>query len=84
MGFLDKLLHRTPAAQTPPAPEPARCIHGALVPRWDNVADMGQEDKATSYCCDSCYKEFTPEEARAMRAIALERMRDLSEPPSPN
>jgi hypothetical protein len=45
---------------------------------------MGQEDKATSYCCDSCYKEFTPEEARAMRAIALERMRDLSEPPSPN
>jgi hypothetical protein len=84
MGFLDRLLHRTPTAQTTPAPEPAPCIHGALVPRWDNVADMGQEDKATSYRCDSCYQEFTPEEARAMRAIALERMRDLSEPPSPN
>ncbi len=85
MGILDKVLHRTATVQpTSTAVEPAPCMHGALVPRWDNVSDIGQEDKATSYRCDSCYKEFTPEEARVLRAIGIERLRNLGEPPSPN
>jgi hypothetical protein len=84
MGFLDKLLHRSSALKSTPASAPAPCIHGALVPRWDNAADMGQEDKTTGYRCDACGKEFTPDEARGLQAQAADRLRALSEPPSPN
>ncbi|MSQ30307.1 MAG: hypothetical protein EXR68_07470 [Dehalococcoidia bacterium] len=33
----------------------AECLHLALAPRWDSAADMGHEDRATSYVCDSCH-----------------------------
>jgi len=45
---------------------------------------MGREDKATSYRCDSCGAEFTPDEVHELREQALERLRDISEPPSAN
>lgn len=44
--------------ETPP------CPHTALVPRWDSIEDMGKEDKATSYFCQGCNTEMTPEEAQ--------------------
>jgi hypothetical protein len=84
MGLLDKLLHRTTTVTPTQASEAAACLHGALVPRWDNVADMGNEEKVTSYRCDSCGKDFTPEETRGLWAIAAERLRQVNEPPSPN
>lgn len=84
MRFLDKLLHRAPTATTTPVPVSATCLHVALVPRWDSVADMGHEEKATSYRCDSCGKDFTPEETRGLWASAAQRLRGVNEPPSPN
>ncbi|HLF72158.1 MAG TPA: hypothetical protein VI759_08425 [Dehalococcoidia bacterium] len=49
------------AVEAPP------CPHGILVPRWETVADMGIEAKATRYACDACHQEFTPEEANRIR-----------------
>jgi hypothetical protein len=80
MGIFDRLLHRSSETETA---APA-CMHGALIPRWDSVADMGREDRATGYRCDSCGAEFTPDEVNALRLEAFERLRDLSAPPSTN
>jgi hypothetical protein len=84
MGLLDKLLRRSPEAGTAVEPQERSCLHGALIPRWDSVEDMGKEERATSYRCDSCGSEFTPHEVHELRAQALERLRDLSEAPSAN
>jgi hypothetical protein len=40
------------------------CPHTALVPRWDNLEDMGKQDKATSFHCQGCDQVFTAEEAQ--------------------
>ena len=60
MSFLGRLFG---GGKTKPVDQPAvalECPHTALVPKWDNVHDMGIEDKATGYECDSCHKAFTP------------------------
>ena len=75
MSFLGKLFG---GGKTKPVDQPAvalECPHTALVPKWDNVHDMGIEDKATGYECDSCHKAFTPEEARSIRETLAERLR---------
>jgi hypothetical protein len=84
VGFVDKLLHRTPMAKPTPTPAASVCLHGVLVPRWDNVADMGKDERATSYRCDSCGKDFTPEEAQGLWARAVEQLRRVNEPPPSN
>ncbi|MFA7249352.1 MAG: hypothetical protein WC273_06915 [Dehalococcoidia bacterium] len=46
------------------------CAHVAVTPRWDRVEDMGHEERATSFVCDSCHATLTPDEARrALRDI---------------
>ncbi|MGI8554686.1 MAG: hypothetical protein ACR2PL_28425 [Dehalococcoidia bacterium] len=82
MSFLDKFLHHAPAAAATEAP--VECLHGVVLPRWGSVADMGHEDKATSYHCDACGKDFMPEEARAVRATEAERLHTLLESRSSN
>jgi len=73
MSFLSKLFG---GGKTKPVAQVAlECPHAALVPKWDNVQDMGVEDKATGYDCDACHKAFTPEEARTIRATLAERLR---------
>jgi hypothetical protein len=56
-------------------PAPAGCPHTVLLPRWDDVADMGHEDRATSFVCEGCGEEFTPREVRepAVRSGARPR-----------
>ncbi len=57
------------------------CPHTTLVSHWDSVADMGKEDKVTSYRCDSCEQEFTAEEGRRLRETEAERVqRELATP----
>ncbi len=59
----------------PPAEsESVVCLHVALVPHWDNPADMGQEEKASRFLCEGCRKEFTAEEVRDFRATETERI----------
>jgi hypothetical protein len=64
MGILSKLFDK-PAAhvqeeakQETPAELEADCPHTVLIPRWDNAADMGNNDKATEFVCESCGRSF--------------------------
>ena len=72
---LDAQRERRAAAAAP-------CPHTALTAHWDSVADMGNDEKATSYTCQSCNQSFTPAEGRALRATEAERVRrELSTEP---
>jgi len=49
-----------------------------LTARWDSVADMGDESKATAFVCATCNSEFTPQEAAVVRdAQAAQIRREL-------
>ncbi len=90
MGFLDRLFgkqraieeragHRlqrqTATAEVPP------CPHTAITARWESVADMGKEDKATGYTCQGCGQSFTAAEGRTLRATEAERVQHELAPP---
>ncbi len=85
MSLLDKLLHRTkPVVRPTVASGP--CLHITLVPKWDTVADMGHEDRASGYTCDSCGQSVTAAEGRALRESEAERLRQQAgtdTPPAP-
>jgi len=72
MGLFDKLFPKEekPAVVVETAP----CAHGLLTPRWDSVADMGKEERATSFVCEACREEFSPQEARALHESMAERL----------
>jgi hypothetical protein len=88
MGLLDKLMGREKkrdvraglaSTQARTVQENADCVHTSLVPKWDSVADMGHEDKATSWTCSACGRDFPPEEGQAMRATEADRLRQRME-----
>jgi len=81
MGIIDRLLHRTSTAK-PAASGFTTCPHTALLPRWDNLADMGQLGRVTGYHCDSCGKDFTPAEVQRLRATEGERLGGMEGPPA--
>ena len=66
---------RTREASAAEQVEPRECPHVMLVPRWDSAADIGIEDRASAYLCDSCKRTFAPQEARELRASEAERLR---------
>jgi hypothetical protein len=75
MGFLSKIFgggnKQAAAVETGPVVE---CPHSVLVPRWDSVQDMGIEEKATRYMCESCKEIFEPAEAQRLRDTLAERI----------
>ena len=71
MGLFRKSSPAETAAVEEDAPE---CMHVALSPRWDNLDDMGHDDRISSYVCQSCSAEFTPAEERLLRATEAERI----------
>ncbi len=74
MTVLERLLRR-PASPTPTGGiQVGGCTHGALAPRWHDPADLGREEKATSYTCESCGDTFTPAEAHRLQAERKERL----------
>ncbi len=75
MSWLDRLSRRQP---TPDAalPSEARCPHTKLLPQWDDPADLGRNDKASSFRCDACGQVLTPAEAEAVRASEGKRLRE--------
>ncbi len=82
MGFLSKLFGRSSdKVDELPARSPeevqATCPHGTITGRWDSVADMGHEDRATKFVCEACNKEFTREEAQHIRATATSAIADV-------
>jgi hypothetical protein len=89
MGIFSRLFggHKS-ATATPPKPtkhelegeqyieaaKDVECPHTALAPHWANAADMGHQDKVTSYRCDVCGRTFSPSEAQELRATETERL----------
>ncbi len=81
MGFLNRLFGQRREQSPAPTTETPPCPHTALVPRWDSVADMGNEAKVTSYTCESCQQHFTAAEGRRLRQTEAERVqRELATP----
>lgn len=73
MGLLDKLFgNKTKAVES--AAITVECPHAVLVPRWENVQDMGREDRITRYMCEACHEEFTPDVAAQLRDSINERL----------
>ena len=50
------------------------CPHAVLVPRWENVQDMGIEAKATRWMCESCKQIYSPAEAQVLRDTLAARI----------
>ena len=79
MGILSKLFGRGKAPRSAAAIEAPPCPHVTLVPKWGNVADMGHEDKVSSFACDACHQSFTRDEGLALRASEAARLlRDVA------
>ena len=75
MGVFDKLFGgKSKQQQQASIVDQVACPHAVLVPRWDNVHDMGYEDKATRFMCEACHEEFSPAEAEELRQSISERM----------
>lgn len=81
MGLLSRFLRRSGTESAVSVERPIECPHMALGPRWDSPTDMGDEDKATSYSCEACGEQFTPEEAQRLRAAEAARLKDMLERP---
>ena len=56
-----------------PASETCECV--LLVPHWDSPENMGIEDKASSYRCNTCGESFTREEEEILRGTEADRIR---------
>lgn len=74
MGILSRVLHH----EQPQAP-PVECPHAVIVARWDNVEDMGKEERASSFECPVCSKHFSPDEAAEIRSAASARIHETVE-----
>ena len=73
MGLLGKLFgSKTKEVETPTIT--VECPHAVLVPRWENVQDMGHEDKISRFMCEACHEEFAPEVATQLRNSINERL----------
>jgi hypothetical protein len=52
------------------------CPHTILIPGWDNADDMGNDEKATRFTCESCHQEFTLVEAKGLRSAEAARLNE--------
>ncbi len=70
MGLFDRFSKRKEESTTTEDLPPPQCPHTALVPRWDQLDDMGKEDLVSHYYCEGCSSTFTREEGeRIMREL---------------
>ncbi len=69
MGVFD-FLKQDRTAETAVQERTEQCPHRVLLPRWDDVADMGDESKISAYACDACGALLSREEA-AQRESAI-------------
>lgn len=74
MGLLGKLFGGKSKESESHSTATLNCPHAVLVPRWENVKDMGHEDKITRFMCEACHEEFDPTEAARLRDTINERM----------
>ena len=75
MKVLDKILRRHPAEEAEEATAAeAGCVHAVLAPKWERVADMGNEENVSSFLCETCNESFTPEEGHRLQETLAERV----------
>ncbi len=74
MGLLDKIKGSKEKTESTTMVETPACPHVVLIARWDNIDDIGKEDRATSFFCEACSQTFTPAEADEMRDAAQEKL----------
>lgn len=74
MGIFDKLFGGKEKESATATMEKPPCPHGVMVPRWDNIDDIGHDDKVAYFVCESCEEKFSPEEAKTLRDTAVERL----------
>lgn len=73
MEFKDLFHNPIDGKQNPPqgqgdhGGEENECQYLVLLPRWDSVDDIGNEDKIVGYDCNTCKASFTLKEAGALR-----------------
>jgi hypothetical protein len=61
-------------------PEDEVCLHTAAAPEWDNLDDMGKEDRIARFRCPACGEVFTADEFHEMQRNESERMARVMEP----
>ena len=76
MKVLDKILRRHSHEDEPEAAvtDASKCAHAVIVPRWDRVDDIGNEDNVSGYRCETCSADFTPEEGRELQESLADRV----------
>lgn len=84
MGLFDKLLGRSEQQVSSTATAEVTCPHLALTPRWDSVDDIGHEERATGYHCESCGRDFSAADARRLRSSEGDRLRESVPPEARN
>ncbi len=73
MGFLNKILGKKERNEAPILPAPYS--HVVLLPRWESVEEMGNEEKIAGYTCESCQESFSPEAGRELQKLEADRFR---------
>ena len=76
MKVLDKILRRHSGEEAPDAAvtDAPECAHAVIVPRWDSVDDIGNEDNISGYRCETCSADFTPEEGHKLQESLADRV----------
>lgn len=71
-----RFLHRRHDTETPEmaGEQPPVCEHVTLVPKWESADKIGRIDEASSFRCEVCGAEFTPDEAVHLRATEAARI----------
>ncbi len=72
MNFFKRFRSAPKQPEAQPEEQKPECTHVTLAPHWDNVADMGHDEKATGFTCAACGQQFSPEEAAEVRKTALD------------
>lgn len=73
MRFLRRGETESVEQAAPDGSEICECV--LLVPHWDDPANMGIEEKASSYRCNTCNESFTREEEEILRGTEADRIR---------
>lgn len=65
MGLFDKLLKRGGSSA---AVAELECHHTVLTPHWDRMEDIGKDELASSYHCESCGTTLSGEQGRQIQS----------------
>lgn len=85
MGLMSKLFRQHDEAPLQPVESPAHeaCFHTAATPEWDNLDDMGKEDRIARYRCSACQEVFSRDDYHRVQREEAERLAQAMQPGAP-